>query len=119
MKARGRVKPSKLASAGGLIVGLIFVWSGLTFGVLANGGSSVLWLLIGLAITGYHAVNLFSEHGMAHEVLDLDISTEPGSHTSGSESPEQRLFRLGDLRRKGLVSEREYEEQRKRILDEI
>jgi hypothetical protein len=113
-------------SAVALIIGVVFVGIGVFVFIPITrvfGGFvtffAVLWTLVALAIAIYHAVNLFSERGVAQEVVDFDTSTQPGPRSSASESPEQRLARLDGLKTKGLVSDKEYEEQRKRILDEI
>ena len=106
-------------SAIALIVGIVLVGIGVFVFIPRAGAFGVFWTLVALVIIGYHAVNLFSEHGVAHEVVDFDTSTQPDSPISRSEPPEHRLARLDGLKRKGLVSDREYEEQRKRILDDI
>ena len=118
MRARASVKPSKAASAMGLAVGIVFVGIGLTMAIPMAGAFGVFWTLIALAITGYNAMNLFSEEGVAMEVVDFETSPDanPGPDAL---TPEQRLARLDDLRQKGLVDEQEYSDQRKRILDSL
>ena len=32
--------------------------------------------LIAVCITGYHAINLFSDRGVAHEVVEFDANTD-------------------------------------------
>ena len=119
MRVRGRVRPSKPMSAIGLIIGIGFVCIGVFAAIPNVGAFGVFWTFIALAITGYHAVNLFSKNGVAEEVVDFDTSMQPDSASSREEPLEHRLARLDTLKRQGLVSDREYEEQRKRILDNI
>jgi hypothetical protein len=84
----------------------------------AFGLFGLVWLVAVLGVIGYHAMNLFSEEGVATEVVDFE--TSPGAVMgSGALTPEQRLARLDDMRQKGLVDEQEYAEQRRRILNSI
>jgi hypothetical protein len=119
MKAQGRVSPSKPMSALGLIVGIVFVGIGVGIVIPQGGAFGVFWTLVAVAITGYHAVNLFSERGLAHEIVDIDGSASDSSHPAGGETPEQRLATLDDLKKRGIVTDDEYREQRNRILQEI
>lgn len=118
MRARGRVRPSKPVSAIAFIVGIVFVVIG--FFIFSRAGIfGVFWTLAALAITCYHAINLFTDHGIAIEVVDFDTSTQPRQYESPTKLAEQRLASLDELKRKGLITPQEYEEQRKRILEEI
>lgn len=106
-------------SAIGCIVGAVFVGIGVFVAIPGAGGFGVLWTLVAIAITGYHALNLFTEHGVAQEVVEFDTPPRPKPTPARTETPEERLTRMTALREKGLISEQEYEQQRKRILDEI
>ena len=121
MRTRASVKPSKLSAAIGLVVGIVFIGIGLTTVIPMVGEFGVAWLLVAAAITGYNALNLFSEKGVASEVIDFETRPEARGAADADvpRSPEQRLARLDDLRRQGLVTEQEYAEQRKRILDSL
>lgn len=119
MRTTGRVRPSKPASAIGMIVGAVFVGIGIFVVIPGAGLFGVFWTLLALLGTGYHAANVFSEHGVAHEVVDFDTSSQAERLASATASPEQRLSKLDELKRQGLVSEAEYAEQRKRILDDL
>lgn len=116
---RGRVKPSKPMSALAVIVGIVFIGIGV-FLVIPNAGIfGVFWTLVALAITVFHVANLCSVHGAAYEVVDFDRPSPTQPQTPLALSTEQRLAKLDDLKRKGLVSDEEYAEQRKRILDNL
>jgi len=106
-------------SAVGLAGGIIFIGIGI-FLVIPHGGAfGVLWTFVCVIITAYHAYNLFSERGIAHEEVDLDTSTDPRPYHPSRETPERRLAKLDNLWRKNLITNEEYQEQRERILDEI
>lgn len=123
MRARASVKPSRPASALGLAVGIGMALFSLP--VLPQMGSfGVLWLATVLGIAGYNAWNLFSQSGVATEVVDFETSPGAGlaaglGSASDGLAPEQRLARLDDMRARGLVDEREYAEQRQRILNSL
>lgn len=119
MKAKGRVRPSKPVSAIGVFVGIAFICFGVAIVVPDGGVFGVFWTLMALVITGYHAVNLFSVKGVADEVVEFEMSAPANSADAPAEPIERRLARLAQLKKDGLVSEREYDEQRKRILNDI
>lgn len=118
MQARGRIKPGKAISAIVMVWGIIFIGIGM-FVVIPRGGLfGVFWTLGAVVITIFHAVNLFSATGVAHEVVDFETNAGETA-PSATESIEQRLEKLDDLRANGLINETEYQEQRKRILGDI
>jgi hypothetical protein len=105
----------------GLSVGILFLGIGLVM-IPKIGAFGVLWTIGVLIMVGYYAVNLFSEEGIAHEVIDVETSEAPGAYPATparAPSTEQRLLDLDDLKLKGLITEGEYVQQRKRILDGI
>ena len=106
-------------SAIGLIVGIALLCVGVLFSIPESGIFGIFWTLIALLITGYHALNLFSAHGVADEVIDFDLSTRHDSAAPRPESPEHRLAKLDELKRKGLINDLEYRQHRKRVLDDI
>ncbi len=123
MRTRASVKPSRPMAAIGLVVGIVFIGIGLTTVIPMAGEFGVAWLLVAVVITGYNALNLFSEDGVATEVVDFE--TKPGAGGAGeaapdvSSSPEQRPARLDDLRWQRLITEQGYVEQHKRVLDSL
>lgn len=119
MRATGRVRPSKPMSAVGMIAGIVFIGIGLFVAIPEAGAFGVFWTLIAVAITGYHAFNLFSEQGVANEVVDFETSSPNPGPTPPILSPEERLTQLETLKQKGLLSGEEYAEQRKRILGDL
>jgi flagellar motor component MotA len=107
-------------SAFGMIVGIIFIGIGFFLAIPHFGIIGVFWTLIAIGITVYHAINVFSEHGVAHEVVEFETdASQPDISRASAETVEKRLEDLNSLREKGLVSEQEYKEQRNRILAKI
>ena len=121
MRTRGRVRPSKPLSALAMLVGILFVLVGVFFLIPHLGWFGIIWTLVAGAITAYHALNVFSERGVAHEVVDFDISTVESARppAPNADSAEQRLKNLESLREKGLLRDDEYEMQRRKILDQL
>lgn len=68
-------------------------------------------------IASYHILNLFSKNGIAEEVYSFEQSTNPNSNFS--DSVEERLKKLNDLKNKNLISESEYEKQRSNIVNSV
>lgn len=106
-------------SAMGLIVGAVFICIGIFVAIPNVGLFGVFWTLIAVAITGYHAVNLFSDCGVATEVVDFDSSSSTSTTQDAAQSVEERLKTLEQMKDSGLVSLTEYESQRSRILNDL
>ena len=105
MKASARIKPSKPASAVGLVAGLVFVGIGLFVVVPHTGAFGVLWTLFAVVITVIHGANLFSARGIADEVGELDTTGSISDAPSpSSKTAEQRLDDLDALRKEGRIT---------------
>lgn len=112
--ARYRVKPSKSASALGMVVGAVFVGIGLFVAIPTAGAFGVFWTLVAVAITGYHAVNVFSDKGVA--VSEVVADHDPPA--AEPLPPDERLRRLEKLRADGLLTDDEYARKRAELLGE-
>ncbi|MBN1471660.1 MAG: SHOCT domain-containing protein [Syntrophaceae bacterium] len=119
MKVKGQVRPSKPASALGLIFGIIFVVIGVSVAIPNFGPFGVVWTLAALGISVFFAANTFSEHGVAEEVIEFDTLTQPEPEGTSAASTEERLKKLEGLKQKGLLSDDEYQLQRKKIINEL
>lgn len=115
MTSRGRVRPSKPAAILGVVIGIVLVIFGLAVGIQTFGGFGVVWTIIALAITVFNAINAFTTRGVAEQVVEFDERTP----SDRGISVEERLRRLEELRRSGVVSDNEYQEQRRRIIAEL
>ena len=85
----------------------------------------VVFVIIGIVSAIYNFSNASRQN--RNSVLDITTAREEpdplnqifGSSTSTSTRTEDRLRDLGELRNKGLITEAEYTEQRRRILADI
>ena len=114
MKRKLRVKPSKASSLMGMIAGTIFVLIGLTVVIPNIGIFGVFWTLVAMAVIGMNAYNYFSKEGVASVEVDIDGSA------AGLPSDDfaARLRKLTQLRNDGLITEDEFQQKRREILEE-
>jgi len=106
-------------SAIGFFVGLLFIGLGVFVAIPNIGIFGVVWTLVAVFITIYHGVNAFSARGVAQEVVEFESPDSSPDAPPFPKSTEQRLADLEGLKQKGLITPEEYEQQRKRILDEL
>lgn len=112
-----RVKPGKGQSVGGFVIGLLFCLVGVFFAIPSSGFFGVIWTLAALAITVTNAINAFSDKGApTHEIVIDDETVVEGV---SARDVKDRLETLRQLYNDGTISGEEYEEKRKKILDEI
>lgn len=117
---RGRVRPGKGISAVALVVSIVFIFIGIFVAVPNAGGFGLLWTLFAVAIAIYYGINVFSDRGVTDEVIEFDTSSAlPGDPPSSPRTTEERLNDLDALKQKELITREEYEEQRKRILNDL
>ncbi|WP_163538920.1 SHOCT domain-containing protein [Gracilibacillus sp. YIM 98692] len=116
MFQRYRVKPSKSASVLGMIVGIIFIFIGATQ-MSHMGFFGVIWTLIALAITGYHAVNVFSNKGVSSYQVDVQREKNENNRVVSDDSDyESKLRQLHRLKEDDIISEEEYSRKKEEIL---
>lgn len=131
---RGRVRPSKPASVMAMVVGGIFIVIGVTTIVPSFGMFGIIWTLIAIAMTGYHAYNVFSKRGAAEWEIDVDarggrgetngFGSEPRRYADIAPKPAEtndfdaKLRKLDGLRRDGLITEEEFDRKRKELLEQ-
>ncbi len=116
MWGRGKVRQSKPLSLVMMIVGIVFMGIGVFVLIPGPVAFGILWTLLSAGLTAYNAVNVFSERGVAHEVVDFQTSMGPDAKEPDVES---RLKKLESLKRQGLVTDEEYKQQRERMLAEM
>ncbi len=117
--ARGRIRPSKPASVFSMIVGIVFVFIGVAVVIPEFDGFGVLWTLMALGIAVVSAINVFTSRGVAQEVVEFDMPTQSMPGAPRREPVEERLRELEQLKSRGLLSDVEFQEQRKRILGDL
>jgi uncharacterized membrane protein (DUF106 family) len=115
MFKRGRVRPSKGSSIVGMIVGVIFIFIGVSTFIPMAGLFGVLWTLMAVVITGSHVYNIFSEKGLSEYQVDVEVVD---SYQKREESFDEKLRKLKALKDDGLINEEEYETKRKEILND-
>jgi len=103
----------------GLIVGIGFIGIGIFVAIPNAGLFGIFWTLLATAITGYHAVNLFSDHGVATEVVDFESLSNSTTVQGTTQSIEARIKKLEQMKVSGLISLTEYDSQRNRILNDL
>lgn len=121
MPKRIRFKPSKPSSLLGMIVGIVFVFLGVTMAIPDFGVFGVFWTLIAIGITGYHAYNFFGEKGVASWEIDIDNGfkeVDKGFREENNGDFEIRLRKLNRLKEEGLITEEEFRKKREEILRE-
>ncbi len=112
---RVRVRPSKLASVMGMIVGTVFVGIGIFVVIPIFGPFGILWTLVAAAIGVFNAVNVFFERGIA--TTEIDIEGDDFLGRPSEQLPfDERLRKLEQLRKEELITEIEYRQKRDELM---
>ena len=125
MSRRVRVKPGKGQSSVGFIAGLVFCFIGLFIVIPIFGIFGIFWTVIAVIITVSHGFNAFSDKGIvSHEIIidDDDRNHEHDNnhdYVDNRKTPEERLSEIQSLYEKGIITENEYQQKRRQILDDI
>lgn len=109
------VRPSKVVSVFSMIVGSVLFFMGVFVFIPKAGLFGVFWTLIMGGISALSAVNVFSKKGVAiHEIDVGDFSSD--TSTSSKLSFDEKLRRLVELYKDGLITEEEFIEKRKKLM---
>ena len=122
MSRKIKVSPGKGQSKVGFFAGLVFCFIGLIIVIPTFGPFGIFWTMIAVIITIMNGKNAFTEKGITTHEITIDELYHPDQDTSfvsNNKSSEQRLSELQGLYDKGMITYDEYQEQRKRILDEL
>lgn len=113
-KNRSRVtyRPGKASGVLGLVTGGIFVMIGFFIVIPTFSAFGILWTLFAVAITVYNAYAAFGKGYTGPE-----ITIERDEPEESAKSPEARLEELRNLYDRRLITQEEYEEKRKQIID--
>jgi UPF0716 family protein affecting phage T7 exclusion len=106
----GRLKQSKPSSAVGLAAGVLFVGLGVFIVMPKFGAFGVVWTVMAAFIAAYHGYGLFSKRGLALYELEGEEREVQGRSTA------DRLSELEETKRRGLITDAEYQAQRSRII---
>lgn len=122
MRRRYSVKPSKPASLLGGIVGIFFIFIGITTVIPYGAGVfGIVWTLSAVGITVYHFYNFFSKKGAG--VYRIDIEDEDGAVPKNNTTDNQKvdfdvkLRKLQKLFDDGIITKEEYEKKKKELLE--
>jgi len=112
------VRPSRSSSAIGMIVGIVFVGIGCFIVIPMFGPFGIFWTLIAGVSVAFHALNAFTDRGVATTEIDIEgtqILTPPRSTELAFDD---RMRRIEQLRVEGLITEQEYQHKRRELLNE-
>lgn len=127
MRKRVTYRPSKSGSVMGGVVGVIFVLIGLfvvipTFSMAGGFGAifGVFWTIVAGVIAG---TNFYQAFGKGYIGPEIHIEEEGGTeHAQDAAAPGDTQARLTELRAlydQRLITQEEYEQKRKEILEEL
>ena len=119
-KQRVTYRPSKSSGVFGGVVGVIFVLIGVFVVIPTFGPFGILWTLFAVAITG---MNLYQAFGKGYVGPEIHIEEEGKSeHAQDAPAPGDAQARLTELRQlydQRLITQEEYEQKRREILEEL
>lgn len=129
MKKKITYRPSKAQGAFSTAVGGIFVLIGLFVVIPTFGPFGLLWTLVAVGITAMSAYQAFGKGYAGPEIRieDEEEQRKPSSPSpelhdhiqSTALGPQKRLEQLKDLKEAGLIDEREYQQKREEILNDL
>lgn len=119
-RRRGRVtyRPGKTAGVFGIVWGGIFVLIGLFVAIPTFGAFGILWTVGAAAITIFNAYQAFGK-GYQGPEISFEEDPDAAAPTEAGGTAEQRLQQLRSLYDQRLITQEEYEEKRKEILDRL
>ena len=112
-RRRVTYRPSKSQAVFGGVVGIIFVCIGLFLVIPTFGLFGILWTLIAAGITG---MNFYKAFGRGYVGPEIHIEDENGEKSGGLE---ERLRQLQTLYEQGLITQEEYDQRRRAILEDL
>ncbi|KAF0158085.1 MAG: Uncharacterized protein FD159_1232 [Syntrophaceae bacterium] len=120
MSPKAYVRPGKMASVIGIIAaGVMLIFGIVFFGLLLEEGSGigqifvVFWMLIVILIIAYNVYNLKSGKASASAMAEIDLDLPESGPTV-----EEKLRSLERLKKDRLITEEEYLQKRKEIMQQ-
>ena len=117
MRKRVTYRPGKAQGAFGTIWGGIFVLIRLFVVIPTFGPFGIIWTLGALGITVINALHAFGKKYVGPEIRIEEDGAE--EQTCAPASPQARLEQLRALYDQRLITQEEYEQKRKEILNEL
>ena len=122
MKKRVTYRPSKVTGVMGIVIGAMMALVGLVVVIPMFGAFGVLWTLAALGITIANGYHTFGGKYMGPEITiedDGPEQTAPEPAEPVIPDAKARLERLEELRYSGLITQKEYEERRERVINSL
>jgi amino acid permease len=120
MSPKAYVRPGKTASVMGIIVGIVMLFLGMAFfSFLQEDGSGIgqvfmaFWMLILIIIIAYYVYNLNSQNPSSAAMAEIELDMP-----AGVSSGEEKLRSLERLKKEQLITDEEYQQKRKEIMQE-
>ncbi|MDO6654391.1 SHOCT domain-containing protein [Anaerobacillus sp. 1_MG-2023] len=114
MSSHFRVKPSKVSSMIGMIAGFLFVIIGIAF-VSQIGAFGIVWTVLAIIITGYHALNVFSKDGVS--TYQAEVDHDDDNHVTSNQDYESKIRQLHRLKEDHIITDEEYQKKKAELLD--
>lgn len=108
-----RVKQSKGLSIVGLITGIVLFIFAIFFAIPDGGLFGLAWMAITLIAIIICALNLFTERGVALGEIEINDQQDMATELSFDE----RLRKVEQLYKDGLLNEQEYKAKRRELLN--
>lgn len=122
MSKKIKIKYGKGQSAMGMVAGILFCIIGVVMVIPVFGFFGIVWTLFALGITILNGINAFSDKGMISREIIIDEENKLHSDSrqlQQKESVQERLKLVERLYAEGSITKEEYDQKRKKILDEI
>ncbi|MDP2852969.1 MAG: hypothetical protein Q8O28_01835 [Smithellaceae bacterium] len=121
MSPKAYVRPGKMASVIGIIAaGVMLIFGIVFFGLLQQEEGSgigqifmVFWMLIVILMIAYYVYNLMSGKASSSAMAEIDLETPESGPTV-----EEKLHSLERLKKDRLITEEEYLQKRKEIMQQ-
>lgn len=114
------VRPGKVASVIGIVVGCVMLLFGIVFFSILVAEEAIIgqifmvfWMLIMITIIAYYVYNLKSQKASSAAMAEIELDMQ-GSGSSG----EEKLRSLERLKKEQLITEEEYQQKRKEVMRE-
>lgn len=116
---RIKVKPGKTQSKMGFIVGILFVVLGVFLVIPTFGLFGLIWTGVAAMIAFTNYKNGFSDEGVATHEIVIEDGIEATQNFEDGEDIEAKLIKLNSLYEQRLITKEEYDEKRKKLLEEF
>lgn len=115
-KKRITYRPGKGQGVFGLVFGGIFILIGVFMVIPVFGAFGILWTGLAVAVTAYQGYVCFGKNYAGPEI---HIEDEEEPTAAAGQGVETRLAQLQSLYEQGLITKDEYEEKKKKILEDL